>query len=136
MKPTSYFSEILPVTEEMNIEFVAGKLSYFYEQLHLLHWQTKGYAEHMAIGSLYGYVYEFKDEVIEKLMGYTGKRPKAFKIEPLSDGISCELLLDQIESFSKQLISWAKISGYCDIESITTSLSGMVAKTKYLLTLS
>jgi hypothetical protein len=62
---------------EMTLEGIAGKLTYFQEQLHLLHWTTTSYAEHKALGKLYEYVHDFKDGVIEKLMGYMGKRPKA-----------------------------------------------------------
>ena len=29
-------------------ETIAGKLSFFYEQLHLIHWKTKSFAEHDA----------------------------------------------------------------------------------------
>ena len=69
---------------ELSLESIAAKLTYFHEQLHLLHWQTTSYAEHQALGGLYDYVHDFKDGVIEKLMGYTGKRPSVYKIEALS----------------------------------------------------
>ena len=71
-------------SEGLTLESIAGKLTYFHEQLHLLHWQTQSYAEHQALGGLYDYVHDFKDGVIEKLMGYTGKRPGVYKIEALS----------------------------------------------------
>ena len=67
----------------LTLETIAGKLTYFHEQLHLTHWQTKSYAEHQATGALYDYVHDFKDGLIEKIMGYTGKRPGPYKIEPL-----------------------------------------------------
>ena len=60
-------------TEGLTLETIASKLTYFQEQIHLLHWQTNSYAEHKNLGSLYEYIQEFKDELIEKLMGYTGK---------------------------------------------------------------
>ena len=84
----SLFPDEMMKSGELNIDTIAGKLTYFHEQLHLLHWQTKSYAEHQALGGLYDYVHDFKDGVIEKIMGYTGKRPGVYKIEPLSNADS------------------------------------------------
>jgi len=121
---------------EMTLEGIAGKLTYFHEQLHLLHWTTTSYAEHQALGGLYDYVHDFKDGVIEKLMGYTGKRPKAPKVEPLSDTASADVVVSSLMSFSSSLKSYAESNGYHDISNLADALSGEAAKTKYLLTLS
>lgn len=121
---------------EMTLENIAGKLTYFHEQLHLLHWQTTSYAEHQALGGLYDYVHDFKDGVIEKLMGYMGKRPKAPKIEPLSDSASASLVVSELMSFASSLKSFAENNSYHDISNLADALSGEAAKTKYLLTLS
>ena len=121
---------------DMSLESIAGKLTYFHEQLHLLHWQTTSYAQHQALGGLYDYVHDFKDGVVEKLMGYTGKRPKAFKMEPLSDGASASNVVSELMSFSSSLKSYAESNGYHDISNLADALSGEAAKTKYLLTLS
>ncbi len=124
------------VGSEMSVDSVAAKLTYFHEQLHLLHWQTTSYAEHQALGGLYDYVHDFKDGVVEKLMGYTGKRPKAFKIEPLSDGAGASNVVSELMSFSSSLKSYGESNGYHDISNLADALSGEAAKTKYLLTLS
>jgi hypothetical protein len=121
---------------EMTLESIAGKLTYFHEQLHLLHWQTTSYAEHQALGGLYDYVHDFKDGVIEKLMGYTGKRPKAPKVEPLSDTASASIVVSELMSFASSLKSFAESNSYHDIANLADALSGEAAKTKYLLTLS
>jgi hypothetical protein len=121
---------------EMTIEGIAGKLTYFHEQLHLLHWNTTSYAEHQALGGLYDYVHDFKDGVVEKLMGYTGKRPKAFKMEPLSDGANASNVVTELMSFASSLKSYAESNSYHDIANLADALSGEAAKTKYLLTLS
>jgi len=123
-------------SEGLTLESIAAKLTYFHEQLHLLHWQTTSYAEHQALGGLYDYVHDFKDGVVEKLMGYTGKRPKAFKIEPLSDGAGASNVVSELMSFSSSLKSYAESNGYHDISNLADALSGEAAKTKYLLTLS
>jgi hypothetical protein len=45
---------------ELTLESIAAKLTYFHEQLHLLHWQSTSYAQHKALGKLYEYVQDFK----------------------------------------------------------------------------
>lgn len=121
---------------EMTLESIAGKLTHIHEQLHLIHWQTTSYAEHNAVGSLYDYVHDFKDGVIEKLMGYTGRRPKAFKIEPLLDSCTAETCVSDLLEFSSSLKRYAESNSYHDISNLADALSGEAAKTKYLLTLS
>jgi hypothetical protein len=131
----SLFPDEMMKSGELNLETIAGKLTYFHEQLHLLHWQTKSYAEHQALGGLYDYVHDFKDGVIEKLMGYTGKRPTPYKIEPLTNCTGNECVSNLL-SFASSLKSYAESNSYHDIANLADALSGEAAKTKYLLTLS
>ena len=123
-------------SSEMTLEGIASKLTYFHEQLHLIHWQTTSYAEHQALGSLYDQVHDFKDDVIEKLMGYMGKRPRAFKMQPIVDTTSATGVVQELKSFAHELMEWAEQNQYCDVENMAQDLSGKAAKTLYLLTLS
>jgi DNA-binding ferritin-like protein len=125
-------------SSSLSLDSVAAKLTHFVDQLHLLHWQTTSYAEHQALGGLYDKVFDLKDEIVEKMMGYSGKRPKAMKHDMLRDysiGIATSVVSD-LMSFAKELQSYASSNGMPDIENIAQSLSGEAAKTKYLLTLS
>ena len=131
----SLFPDEMMKSGELNLETIAGKLTYFHEQLHLTHWQTTSYAEHKALGKLYEYVQDFKDGVIEKLMGYTGKRPTPYKIEPLTNCTGNECVSNLL-SFASSLKSYAESNSYHDIANLADALSGEAAKTKYLLTLS
>jgi DNA-binding ferritin-like protein len=131
----SLFPDEMMKSGELNLETIAGKLTYFHEQLHLLHWQTKSYAEHKALGKLYEYVQDFKDGVIEKIMGYTGKRPGVYKIEALST-VDANSVVTALMDFSSNLKSYAESNSYHDIANLADALSGEAAKTKYLLTLS
>jgi len=131
----SLFPDEMMKSGELNLETIAGKLTYFHEQLHLTHWQTTSYAEHQALGALYDYVHDFKDGVVEKLMGYTGKRPAPYKIEPLTNCTGNECV-SNILSFASSLKSYGESNGYHDISNLADALSGEAAKTKYLLTLS
>ena len=131
----SLFPQEMLQSGEMSLDSIAAKLTYFHEQLHLLHWQTTSYAQHQALGGIYDYVHDFKDGVIEKLMGYMGKRPGAYKIDPLGskDAMST---VSELMSFASSLKSFAEGNGYHDIANLADALSGEAAKTKYLLTLS
>lgn len=131
----SLFPDEMMKSGELNIDTIAGKLTYFHEQLHLLHWQTKSYAEHQALGGIYDYVHDFKDGVIEKLMGYTGKRPGVYKIEPLSNADS-NSVVTALMDFASNLKSYAETNSFHDIANLADALSGEAAKTKFLLTLS
>lgn len=119
---------------ELTMESIASKLTYFHEQLHLLHWQTDSYAEHMALGGLYDYVHDFKDGVIEKLMGYSGRKITGMEMKPVVNTSSTSVVME-LMSFSTQLKRFADMNGYHDIGNLADSLSGEAAKTKYLLTL-
>ena len=131
----SLFPDEMMKSGELNLETIAGKLTHFHEQLHLTHWQTKSYAEHQALGALYDYVQDFKDGVIEKLMGYTGKRPAPYKIEPLTNCTGNECVSNLL-SFASSLKSYAEANSYHDIANLADALSGEAAKVRYLLTLS
>jgi DNA-binding ferritin-like protein len=131
----SLFPQEMLASGDMSLEAMLSKLTYFHEQLHLTHWQTTSYAEHKALGKLYEYVQDFKDDVIEKLMGYTGKRPGAYKIDPLGNS-NATAIVSELMSFSSSLKSYAESNGYHDISNLADALSGEAAKARYLLTLS
>jgi len=130
----SIFPKEMMGNADMSLESVAAKLTYFQVQLHLLHWQTTSFAEHKALDTIYSFVVDFTDEVVEKLMGYANRRVKVFKLEPLSSDNSLAVI-NSIIAFAYTLIEWAEANHYCDIENLAQSLSGEAAKTKYLLTL-
>ena len=122
----------------LTLETIGAKLSFFYEELHLLHFQTTSYAEHQALGIIYDKVGDFQDEIIEKIMGYTGKRIKAYKIDTLKDytpGASVQTVKDLI-SFAHNLEEFGEENNMPDIENIAQSLSGEAAQTLYRLSLS
>jgi hypothetical protein len=122
----------------LTLEIIAGKLSYFYEELHLLHFQTTSFAEHEALGKIYDKVGDFQDEIIEKIMGYTGKRVRAYKIDALKDysaGMPNQVVKELV-TFAKQLEEFGEANNMPDIENVAQSLSGEAAQTLYRLTLS
>jgi Family of unknown function (DUF5856) len=120
----------------LTTEEIAGKLAFFHEQFHLIHWETRTFAEHKATGAFYEFLQDFKDDVVEKLMGYTGKRIKGLKIEPIKPSADSMDLAEQVMKFAKELESYGDSTGYGDVSNMAQALSGETAKLKYLLTLS
>ena len=120
---------------ELTLETIAAKLTYFHEQLHLLHWQTSSYAEHQALGGLYDYVHDFKDGLVEKIMGYTGKRPSGYKIDPLGSA-QATAVVSELMAFASSLKDYGEANSYHDVCNLADALSGEAAKVRYLLTLS
>jgi len=131
----SLFPEEMMNVNVLTLESIAGKLTFFHEQLHLLHWQTSSYATHMCLGSLYDYVHDFKDQIIEKIMGYTGRRPTVFKIDPLTNLPPVNVVTD-LMTFAGELKKYGEANSYHDVCNMADALSGEGAKCKYLLTLS
>ena len=122
----------------LSLDSIKAKLNYFELQLHELHWQTRGFAEHEALGKIYDRVFDLKDEIVEKIMGYTGTRTKAMPIQQIKDyspGMS-EQVIGELIRFAKQLEEFGETNNMPDIENIAQSLSGDAAQTKYRLTLS
>ena len=123
---------------ELSPDIIATKLTFFHIQLQNLHWNTRSYAEHMCLGSLYSTVFDLKDDIVEKIMGYTGIRAVAGKMDPFkaySVGVS-EGVISELKMFAKQLENYGASNNMPDIENIAQGLSGDAAKALYLLTLS
>lgn len=121
----------------LTLDSIKAKLNYFHLQLNELHWQTKSYSEHKALGVLYEKVADFKDEIVEKIMGYSGTRTKAMPVQTIIDysvGASISVVKDLI-IFSKELQTFGSTNNMPDIENIAQSLNGEAAKTMYLLSL-
>ena len=119
----------------MTLESIASKLITMELQLQLIHWQTSSYAEHKATGGMYEYLQSFRDNVTEKLMGYTGKKVSTMSVGSLSSTSAMSVGME-ICSFASSLKSYAEANNYMDIANMADELSGEGSKFKYLSTLS
>lgn len=134
--PQEMFSA--PVSTGLSLDKIKAKLNYFELQLHELHWQTRSLAEHLALGDAYDLVFNVKDEIVEKIMGYQGIRTKSTPVDTIKDyapGMA-EVVISELMAFAKQLEEYGEQNRMPDIENIAQSLSGDAAKIKYRLTLS
>lgn len=130
------FPDSVMKSQEMTLESIASKLTYFHIQIHMIHWQTSIYAEHMCTGDLYDYVHDFLDNVVEKIMGYTGTKPLTLKLPPTIGSASAVTVISDLKNYAKDLENFASSNNYPDIENMAQELSGHAAKSLYLLTLS
>lgn len=120
-------------------EYIKAKLFSLHNSAHSLHLDTRSFAEHSALNTLYTELVEYKDKICELLMGYQkGKRIGNQKLDELptySQEAVNQLVKDGM-SFSKELYEWAEEKGYCDVENTAQALSGLFSQTLYRLTLS
>jgi DNA-binding ferritin-like protein len=119
-------------------EQIQAKLFYFHDCSHKFHLNTTSFAEHKALDFLYNELVGYKDEISEKLQGYMGKMIGSLKLESMPDysTTASKKLAKEIMDFAKDLEEYAEDKEYCDIENIAQGLSGVGAKTNYLLMLS
>jgi len=130
--------DMMSSAPSLSLDKIKAKLNYFELQLHELHWQTRGFAEHSALGTLYDKVFDLKDEIVEKIMGYTEIRTKAMPVDTIKDyapGMA-EQVVRELKIFASQLEEFGEAGNMPDIENIAQSLSGEAAQTLYRLTLS
>jgi hypothetical protein len=123
----------------LNPEIIRNKLFYFSDVAHFFHHETRSFAEHMAFKSNYEGLIAFRDDISELIMGYqNGKRIGKLKIDeiPNYNGDNVSAFIKEGLAFSSELGKWAEDKGYCDVENTAQALSGLFAKTQYLLTLS
>lgn len=109
------------------------KLSQFYEEVHLAHFNTTSFATHKNF-DIWDDLAEFKDRIGELLLGY--QAPKRFggfslKIEVRSPLV----ILNDIISFSHDLEEFADSNKFADLCNVAQELEGMAVKSRYLLTL-
>ena len=125
---------LAPSTGEFTPESIIHRLSFFYEQVHHLHFNTTSFAEHGAL-NFWKDLVEYKDKIGELLLGY--QAPKRFGVMPqITIGNPSPVeVLKQVISFAHTLDQWADKKGYMDLCNIAQELEGDAAKVMYLLTL-
>ena len=98
--------------------------------VHLAHWATPSYAEHMALGDFYDDLIDKIDNIVEMYQGAFGKIDKpSIKPEPISD------LLGHIKAEVRWIeANRTKIAeGVSALENAIDDLSGSYLKTSYKL---
>lgn len=132
-------NKAIPVTQ--NIPDI--RLSYLLNsknQIQVFHWQTRSYAEHIALGEIYDSFSEFLDSFIESFQGIYGR----VEMEPIQNN---ELInYDEMEKFYDStgnfisgihnvLYSIKETINNSELQNSLEEIIGKFDKTRYLLTL-
>lgn len=124
--------------KEMEKSEIILKLVEIQTQFRFLHWQTTGYAKHIAYGDIYSSLNDNIDMFVEACMGkhgrpeYSGGASIGFEdideisLQEFIDG-SCEFLISLTDEFDATKDS--------DLLNIRDEMLGDMNKLKYLLTL-
>ena len=127
----------------MMIEELVGKTIVFLNNIQLAHWQTKGYAEHEALGEYYEKLWKLNDRLVETWQGNQNKR---IHIESgqhtLQNYQSTDHTKHSIVEYSGYLSKCAKHidsinenKQYIDIESILEEMTDVTSQALYHLSL-
>lgn len=108
-------------------------------QLRVLHWQTKSYAEHQALGGLYETLDGKIDEFVETFSGRYGvpavKGEYKLTLVNYKDNAAVVEILDAAISYMTKEISALLKPEDTDLLNIRDEMIGAINKTKYLLRL-
>jgi len=133
---------MIPTREEDNtpgfsVDEIATQLYMLPDKVQFCHHSTTSYAQHIALDRTYETIDDLKDEIIEKLIGYTGTRFSTLSLSPISGfGENMPMqVAKEIQDFGYRLYEWAEQMHYCDVENLAQSYSGAGAQLSYLLTL-
>lgn len=123
---------------EITAEEIQNKLFTYSDIAQKFHHDTRSFAEHKALDFLYTELLSFRDSICELIIGYqNGKRIGKLQLGEVPDysHAAAVKLATNIKDFAYQVEMWAEDKKYCDIENKSQELSGIGAKTLYLLSL-
>jgi hypothetical protein len=127
------FFEAVNLQDVQKIVNTLHQLSIMFETYHH---NTKSTSKHNAIDQAHEMYSDIKDDLIEKIIGYTGLRYEKTEIETIEYSIeNLDKFPDFIINFSKTIEDFAISNKYGDIGNIAQELGGIGAKLSYLLTL-
>lgn len=118
------------ISKGVTPDVVARKLYALDVLAHANHVNTRSYSAHQAFGVFYEFVGDFKDRIIEYMMG-EGKivAVKVAMIEVSDD------LVTEAESVSASLYEYSRMCGDEAITNMAADFEEAVAKLKYMLML-
>ena len=124
------------INESVESNGLINSIKTLAEKLEVFHHNTHKFSNHIAFDRIQDEFGEMRDELIEKLIGYTGDRYESTTIPTIvyTDRTGAELVSD-IRSLGEALIAYAESTGYQDIGNMGQSVHGLSARLNYLLTL-
>lgn len=97
---------------------------------HLLHWTTKSYAEHQALGAFYEELPDLVDSLAEKLMGKFGATP-TFKGGYYAQAANGKAELEELKEYVQ--IQREKLPQDSEIQNEVDNIANLINQTLFLL---
>lgn len=97
---------------------------------HLLHWTTKSYAEHQALGTFYEELPDLVDSLAEKIMGKYGATP-TFKGGYYAQAANGKAELEELKEYVQ--IQRTKLPQDSEIQNEVDNIANLINQTLYLL---
>ncbi len=122
------------------VSFIAFKALLHSSQIKLLHWQTKSYSEHKALGKLFKDIVDFQDDLVEVIMGKYGRPSLHGDMQKINlyNYIDCDCL-EAIEKmrqcYCEECKSYFTAEKDPEILNILDEIIALLDKTMYLMTL-
>ena len=133
IKTYKMFFESVTLQDVQKIINTLHQLSLMFETYHH---NTKSTSKHNAIDQVQELYLDMKDDLIEKIIGYSGLRYEKTDVGSVEYSVeNLEKFPDFIINFSKTLEDFAISNKYNDIGNMAQELGGIGAKLSYLLTL-
>ena len=119
------------------LDSIITSLYQFPTKVQFCHHLTTSFAAHKALDGAYETLSDLKDNLVEKIIGYSGKRFTTLSLGPLTGYTEAmnTTVANEIIAFGEKLEEWSKVKDYSDIENLAQEYSGAGAQLKYLLTL-
>ena len=108
-------------------------------EAHTLHLNTTSYAEHKALDELYSGIHDFRDRIMENILGHlamNSTRLNPSKAISVKTGRRGSEVCRELCDFSYSLCEWAESNDWGDLKNIADELQAVGTKVSYLLTLS
>lgn len=116
----------------MEANKILNRLFEMRDNTHVLHLQTKSYAEHLALNQFYDAVVDLADEFAENYQGATGETITGVGSILIKEGIIANRYLQECLNYFEMLHK------DCEIVSVKVTFESIIqllSKTLYLLTL-
>lgn len=129
------------IVKSIDVNYITSILMQAKVNFHILHFQTKSNAKHLALGDLYEGVTRLADDIIECLLGRLSMRliqGLTITCSPLNMPETDQNITDQVNflfNFSEELFTFGNDNNYQDIANLASELMQLINKTKYRLTL-
>ena len=127
----------LPVKPKlkMTLDEVTARFFHCRDQVHMWHFQTALYAEHIALGKFYEEFLEQADEIVECWQGHSGVRVKISTPSQLGNYNGSKEVIAYIKAEMAYIMEVRKNCPYPEVQNLLDAMTATCSRTLYLLSL-